>query len=504
MDIVELEVSTALPALSDQEVSTVLAKLKEIGVQTGEDLRFLEEPDLRGVLKPIQIRRFLSTVKRGDGSVPESGSSFSTTPPCTSPLQVPSVPDTQQHQCESKASNVDPNWPVNFQVCWESMPPQLISALKKKERPSSRLRREMVRLVVDQARAMCERPLKKHYEIIARRIVGQYPASFQDAFEGTVVGTGHDSLLNQLVFRTENCVRFKNRCSGETADLTKSGRKKARMYGCFKDSTTENIDEECLEEKKETLKHWYVTNTGQKDDIKAEMKATYLLQRKMIDSKIKTPELLSEWPYLFMPDGMFIHFHELVGIHVEDVLPVSFKEKGLSILKFAQQCEKSDAATQILAELEDAPGTELQNQAVAVTLLLLHYLEENEGAVFIVRGDPCTARDVEQSDLPASPRIIVIGDSAWCPSSFMLSVDKIVVTDLIDDFITAISVWFALHYVLNLVYAQESQALLEFLQRTFLGINPDRGSRAEKRQRTPVNKKVLRLVDKLSHFEWHV
>ncbi|XP_064472482.1 uncharacterized protein LOC135386927 [Ornithodoros turicata] len=285
------------------------------------------------------------------------------------------------------------------------MPPALMLALKKKERPSSRLRREMIRIIVSHAMRMCERPLRKHYEIIARRIVQQYPSSLQDAFDGTVVGTGHDSVLNQLVFRTENCTRSRS----DTPE-TKGRQKKSGPYGCIRDASTEEVDEEGMAEKKEILKSWYTNSEGEGHKVIQELKSTYPLQRKMIKSKMTTRELMSEWPYLFTPEGMFTHFQLLVGVDIGCVLPISLNEKGANVLNFSkQESQKTDTVARILLEQQEAPSPAAQSEALAVTLLLLHYLDEAEDGVLLVRSEFCTARDVELSALPASPRIIALG-----------------------------------------------------------------------------------------------
>ncbi|CAL1262714.1 unnamed protein product [Larinioides sclopetarius] len=42
---------------------------------------------------------------------------------------------------------------------------------------------------------------------------------------------------------------------------------------------------------------------------------------------------------------------------------------------------------------------------------------------------------------------------------------------------------------------------LEFIQRCFLSMNPDKGSKASKRKKSAMNQKVLTLLNKLNYFE---
>lgn len=45
------------------EQPAILTKLTELGVETISDLKFLQESDLKDILKPVQIRKFLSAVQ---------------------------------------------------------------------------------------------------------------------------------------------------------------------------------------------------------------------------------------------------------------------------------------------------------------------------------------------------------------------------------------------------------------------------------------------------------
>ncbi|KAM7281887.1 uncharacterized protein ISCGN_002046 [Ixodes scapularis] len=62
---------------------------------------------------------------------------------------------------------------------------------------------------------------------------------------------------------------------------------------------------------------------------------------------------------------------------------------------------------------------------------------------------------------------------------------------------------FASHYCFNICYAEGLSSTLEFLQRGFLSMNPDRGTRT-KRSKSEVSKRVLNLVKKIAELEWNV
>ena len=56
-------VATILTTVSQVTVKAVSDKLRECGVESLDDLKYVVEGDLSGVLKPIQIRKLLSAWK---------------------------------------------------------------------------------------------------------------------------------------------------------------------------------------------------------------------------------------------------------------------------------------------------------------------------------------------------------------------------------------------------------------------------------------------------------
>lgn len=52
-------IKLALPTVNDNVIQSLAEKLKECGVESKDDLKFVREEDLEGVLRPIQARRFL-------------------------------------------------------------------------------------------------------------------------------------------------------------------------------------------------------------------------------------------------------------------------------------------------------------------------------------------------------------------------------------------------------------------------------------------------------------
>ncbi|CAL8238261.1 unnamed protein product [Merluccius merluccius] len=70
-------------------------------------------------------------------------------------------------------------------------------------------------------------------------------------------------------------------------------------------------------------------------------------------------------------------------------------------------------------------------------------------------------------------------------------------------FMTGLAALFSLYYIFNLQYQEDAACTLEFIQRRFIGINPERGSKASWGK--IISKKTGKVVQKMSHtFNPHV
>ncbi|CAN7995962.1 unnamed protein product [Ixodes pacificus] len=165
------------------------------------------------------------------------------------------------------------------------MPPRLQQALKENKRPSPKDRREMVRLIIKTSMEMCPRPLRKQLDTIAKKVVDQYPLSFKDVLDGTVVGTGHDSLLNQLLARVENVRREDTEKKAGPTHANRKQRKEC-SYGCQSSSPGYTPEEELeMNRYKERLQAMFREKSADTDEVLTLMRSTYPLQRRDINSE---------------------------------------------------------------------------------------------------------------------------------------------------------------------------------------------------------------------------
>ncbi|XP_078028604.1 uncharacterized protein LOC144464683 [Epinephelus lanceolatus] len=244
MDDIATFVQEALPMCSTPAtLQPIMDILKDIGVETPDDMQLVQINDLAGVLRPIQARKLIAHVKSVFSAQSDAASSmeqdFTRTPqtqetlwvttgpniPCTSRSSFgsPGTPQTPEtpfrtsfgsrisspsgSECSSPTRQLGSDWHYNFQVPWNMLPAIVRKKLHNQERPTARERREVIRIITAEILATCKTPAKKHLSEVARKMVLEYPESFKDVIEGEVVGSGYDSLTKQLQCRVDNYKR---------------------------------------------------------------------------------------------------------------------------------------------------------------------------------------------------------------------------------------------------------------------------------------------------------
>ncbi|KAL6466697.1 hypothetical protein MHYP_G00245010 [Metynnis hypsauchen] len=139
-----------------------------------------------------------------------------------------------------------------------------------------------------------------------------------------------------------------------------------------------------------------------------------------------------------------------------------------------------------------------------MVLLLLSYFNEKEDVMFSYMEDTCLAGELQMDQVQLTPTIVVCGRSCYSAGRFMLSVDRGIVQDNIPSFISALCMMFGSYYCFSIHCPSELASTLEFLQRCFFSINPEKGTKVEKTTTSclPVNPRVLTLIQELSDHEW--
>lgn len=256
----------------------------------------------------------------------------------------------------------------------------------------------MVRILVDDICRISQKPGKKALSRIAHKIVKKYPKSFLDEIEGTLVGSGYDSLLKQLQLRFDNINRYcnssslkrKNSLVTEEEDVVEDGPTHKTYlrdnYGCinYMPSDCPDGESEATQENKQgLLKQKYKQKLS--DEVEDLMRKTYFSQRKdIVEKKMDVLHLRNEWPYLFEPVGMFAHFEELTGISIREKFDSAITSKGPRILKWMEE-EPSKNVRKIQQEFLKASSSvdNSNSEVAAMVCAVLSYLQEKEEFLYI-------------------------------------------------------------------------------------------------------------------------
>ncbi|KAL3991768.1 octopamine receptor beta [Sarotherodon galilaeus] len=454
----DVAITEVLPELQAVNKNILEEHLQSIGVETSDDLHFVTEADLMTALRPVHARKLISAWKQKCNAL----SSVEASP--TQSLSLLSVSPQSLSSTSSSSPGCDTHWDDNFEIPWRGKGPKL--------------RRQMVRIVVTEIMEKCPHVGRKHSIDVAKKMVAKYPNSLQDVIEGDIVGAGYLSLVKQLQNRIDN-VRHtstpkirkrKHQTDSEHTDEIPLEERAAMQdsYGCIK----WNVEFLPLEETPESQQQ-----KMEKLKVMFLMKSTFYTQRQHVNQGKSIKCLREEWPFWFDELGMSVHFKELTGIDLKETFTQNLDLKGKRLLDYTVAVSKSKMFLQTCAWLQRIRGPQsgCSDDVKEMVLLLLSYFEE-EYMVFHVE-DTCLADEVQLEQVPLTPTTIVCGQSCYSSRRYMLSIDRI--STNISSFISALCLMFGSYYNFNIHYPSELASTLEFLQRCFFSINPEKGTKVE-------------------------
>lgn len=231
-------------------------------------------------------------------------------------------------------------------------------------------------------------------------------------------------------------------------------------------------------------------------------------------------EIEGHWPFLFTERGLCRHFKVLTGIDIRSRFSETLTVKSRRILNYfnSQKLKWNTEIQSLLNEIEENPSTTDNNRnTISAILLMMKYFKEKDNSVFILVDETSTKTSIENEiSLPATPRLIMLGDTLLTSSKWFISIEGKVTHSIDDqlDFTAALSVFFGCFYVFNIEYEESASATLEFLQRFFVRINPEgskctsksgtsrRTGTAVQRKTQNFNTRVATFMQRLSEFEW--
>ena len=157
------------------------------------------------------------------------------------------------------------------------------------------------------------------------------------------MGGGYEDILNKLCERRDNVKRDVNLVAKSAKkrsgpeEIVRPKKKPRESYGCV--SWQPLLPDVCstLSEKIAEMKHKFLDGVPFDDDIRANMKQSYALQRQLINGGTKFNDVKNEFLYLFSYISLLDHFNELIGMNANDVLSEAMRSKGLRVYKYLKE-----------------------------------------------------------------------------------------------------------------------------------------------------------------------
>ncbi|XP_064455222.1 uncharacterized protein LOC135366447 isoform X4 [Ornithodoros turicata] len=479
-----------LPGLSEEKASQLHACLWDIGVRSPSDVTYVKESELSSVLNPIQCRKLLHLWNSVEDSVQLSVPEISASEPQSVHVDSSTAP-----------KSLSPDWPSAFVIPFQRANADFLQDLQEKRRPKKKLLLEFVRTVCADIQTICSKPGRAALATIAKKIVDAYPESLSDTLGGSIVGSGYDSLRAKLENRLDNM----NRGSSAPPRVTTPSEKKrpaSDSYGCIEWSCSIPAGEtlESQEEKRLELEEMFSGESVSLNDAAALMDQTYYLQRQHINEGISVSDVQDKWPWLLTITCLLNHFKRLTGVDAKANITEAMSVKGKVILQYFATVNKEDIQKVLDAVGESfrQTGTRYGDPVGVLQGTLATFREES--TFFIVELKPDMV--IQEAALPPTPLIVCVGSPYRC-RNFLIAADQQVVMSGISEFTDALSCLMAIYFVFNIAYPPQVQATLDFLQRCFLQINPELGTRLKKKRHGPgaVIQKVLSFVEDIKRYE---
>jgi hypothetical protein len=347
------------------------------------------------------LNLFISDASSSSTNIVSPSSSSHTSGYASPAVQVLNTPCDSSKSAGTTASTPtssrDPNWPDTMPIPWSKMPKQLKD------------RRQFVTILTEEMMQFHPNPCFKQVLIVVKRLVHQYPDSFEDRTDANEkMGTGCMSLATQIKNKIDNLTRgdsivrlrqqktrrilTENNTESESAAQSVSKKTITKdSYGCVNwnpknlpvGETKESLE---LAQKQLLEQHQLGPDRWDVNTIDELMNKTYCLQRYAINEKSPISILLDSWPLLFRPRWFLKHFETLVGCCVNDLME---KAKGKSgrLFRYYDESGKGNTNTQRTIREIRAECDQVQPDDLKCCFLLLLSSFGEESSSLIVQVD---------------------------------------------------------------------------------------------------------------------
>jgi hypothetical protein len=280
-----------------------------------------------------------STVTLVSSTSPSSMPHFIATPSPSTSSQAASSYQQTPKSSRSNASHIS----SSYNLPWgELVQSNVLRALKNGTRLEPKLRRKVINAVLDHILLVSPNPNRQQLAIVAEMMSTAFPTTFQDRIGEDLIGKGYSDVLNKLCDRRDNLKRqsssiIKCKRSIESKNMPPQKKKPLDSYGCANWQPILPADCTVLTDKVTEMKQLSRDGCLLSEAIAADMKATYCLQRQLINSATKLHAIKTEFPYLFQSAPLLAHFDELIGLNSVNSMTEAYQSKGKKIFNFLRK-----------------------------------------------------------------------------------------------------------------------------------------------------------------------
>ncbi|XP_047129716.2 uncharacterized protein LOC105849988 [Hydra vulgaris] len=489
MDILIREkLFNVFPTMESGEADKIMNGLLLLGLETESDFNYLKEEDLTTLLPLIKARRFLSACQ------PVIVSEMSSvTPSCLFPSVTPLSPEPS-----TSLSSGSSNWAQLFIVNWENFPTEFLSDINSKRKPSESHIRQMVSLLMRDVLRHDHKPNRNSLRIIAQKVVSRYPDAFVDEINGKIISNGVETLMYRMESRKENANR-KASLSGNCKRM-KLNVHSIHPHGWDPNISSVSID---LLNAKEQLQQLFRNLPWPKKDVDKLMADTFSLQRHTINAIVPFCEVLLQWPFLSQLEYVMDHFSNLMSFSLMDNLRNAVASKSNLIFLYFETMTKKNVVKEILLEAKSI-GIEYGGVQRALCwawlpLIIAYFGDKTEHLILSVN---ILATISEMEDLCPTSHPMIFVKGTWFESEYFYVLIEKKLSYTFTDALSAVSVLFAIYYVMNMQYDPNVFATLEFIQRYMVDYNPEnvKNNAKGKKPGTVVCPRVLTLIRELNSY----
>ncbi|XP_074032677.1 uncharacterized protein [Leptinotarsa decemlineata] len=391
---------------------------------------------------------------------------------------------------ESTDCNAE-TWWKNFKIPWEKLNSNQIQNLENKIRDAGTITR-LTQIIVDDMRCFKKVIPIRAFKIIAKKVINSYPSVFIDIDrDGVILGDGSHKLVQKLIDRNNYLNRplYKRALDSNTNNTANPVANKKMFLsaraGCS------NWDPEIVSSQMVSDKEKKATDIN--EDFYTILEKSYPEIRKYLNNVISPTisTIKEEWPIILSPKSIIWHFNKLTGSNINLLDKINEDVEIIKSLWFKKTHNTSSASVEKEVVADDS---------IKCLTYIAQYFGESIEDFFLVSK---TMSDIHNDDLPLTPSIVAVGDAQENEIFFVFVERENIDLQGYGTFMEALKVAFSLYFILNLKYPPKLQATFELLQRMYLKIHPDAGSKSRGKV-TQTKKKVLNYMLKFNNHSLQI